>query len=140
MAIVHVLATVAEKPLLEGQAVQTSIYLKREKEREKKLKNCKALFFFVKSTSVLLPPFTVVLCTCFNCVINKVNASPSAGTYIKEMVRSPFVSERLLGDPAPTCPVVFAQKAIACCSLKGNVLFSPQQTSRSKRGSGAQEL
>lgn len=36
--------------------------------------------FFVKPMSVLLHTFHVVLCKCLICVINKVNASRSAGT------------------------------------------------------------
>lgn len=63
---------------LNEWTVKTNIYFKKVKL------NCK--HFFVKPMSVLLHTFNVVLCKCLICVINKVNASRSAGTYIQKMM------------------------------------------------------
>lgn len=61
--------------------------------------------------SVLLPTLTVVLCKCLICVINKVNESRSAGTYIKENCAIPFsfISEMLLqlANQTITRPIIF---------------------------------
>lgn len=74
----HVSTSLLEQPG-NVQAIKT-IYLntKQEGKIHTHGKNCK--HFFVKPMSVLLHTFHVVLCKCLICVINKVNASRSAGT------------------------------------------------------------
>lgn len=72
----HVSTSLLEQPG-KAQAIMT-IYLNTKGENTHGKKNCK--HFFVKPMSVLLHTFHVVLCKCPICVINKVNASGSAGT------------------------------------------------------------
>lgn len=62
-------------------------------------KNCK--HFFVKPMSVLLHTFHVVLCKCLICVINKVNASRSAGTDIQNAMGFHFFPALWLRAQAP---------------------------------------
>lgn len=65
-------------------------------------KNCK--HFFVKPMSVLLHTFHVVLCKCLICVINKVNASGSAGTYIQNAMGFHFFPALWLRGLRPLAP------------------------------------
>lgn len=81
----HVSTSLLEQPG-NVQAIKT-IYLNTKQKGGNTStwkKNCK--HFFVKPMSVLLHTFHVVLCKCLICVINKVNASRSAGTYIQSMM------------------------------------------------------
>lgn len=91
----HVSTSLLEQPG-NVQAIKT-IYLNTKQKGGNTStwkKNCK--HFFVKPMSVLLHTFHVVLCKCLICVINKVNASRSAGTYIQSMMGFHFLSSALV--------------------------------------------
>lgn len=98
----HVSTSLLEQPG-NVQAIKT-IYLntKQKEENTHTEKNCK--HFFVKPMSVLLHTFHVVLCKCLICVINKVNASRSAGTDIRSTMEFHFFPALWLRAQAQAWP------------------------------------